>query len=91
MISEERLDQICIIVARAGLSAQTLTALREALPEIHFTQCLDDDIVNQTPVRSGEEFNLYLVEGSSGHCLALTQDVGRATGVVIAEVDPEDE
>jgi hypothetical protein len=90
MIPCERLDQIITIVERAGLNAQTLGALREALPEIHFTLCMDDDLGNKTPVRTATGFNLYLVAGSNGHCLAITQDMERATGVVLAETDPLD-
>lgn len=90
MISSERLDQIVTIVERAGLDAQTLAALREALPDIHFTHCMDDDLGDKTPVRTGEAFNLYLVEGSRGHCLRITQNAEHATGVVLAEVDEPD-
>jgi hypothetical protein len=87
MIPSERLDQIVTIVERAGLNAQTLGALREALPDLHFTHCLDDDLGHQVPTRLAEGFNLYLVEGGSGHCLQLTQNPDLATGVVLAEVD----
>lgn len=89
MIAAERLDQIVTIVERAGLNAQTLSALREALPELHFTHCMDDDIGGQAPVRAAAGFNLYLVEGSSGHCLQLTDNAERATGVVLAEVESD--
>ncbi|MBK5968421.1 MULTISPECIES: DUF6129 family protein [Thiorhodovibrio] len=90
MIAPERLDQIVTIVERAGLNLQTLGALREALPDIHFTHCMDDDLGNKNPVRSTEAFNLYLVEGSSGHCLQITQNADLATGVVLAEIDEPD-
>lgn len=90
MIPPERLDQIITIVERAGLNAQTLGALREALPEIHFTHCMDDDLVNKSPVRTATGFNLYLVEGSSGHCLRITQNAELATGIVLAEVEDAD-
>ena len=88
MITPERIDQIVTIVERAGLNLQTLSALREALPDLHFTQCMDDDLGEQSPVRGGSGFNLYLVEGASGHCLQLTRNLELATGVLLAEVDP---
>ncbi|MBK1649070.1 DUF6129 family protein [Rhabdochromatium marinum] len=90
MIPVERIDQIVTIVERAGLNPQTLGALRDALPELHFTQCLDDEVGSQPPVRTAQGFNLYLVEGSSGHCLRMTDNPDHATGVVLAETDAED-
>lgn len=89
MIAEERLDQITEVVRRAGLNAQTLGALREAFPDLHFTRCRDDDIGVEQPFRSADGFNLYLVDGRE-HCLVLTQDPANATGVVLAEVEGED-
>ncbi|WPL19707.1 hypothetical protein Thiowin_04849 [Thiorhodovibrio winogradskyi] len=88
MITPERIDQIVTILERAGLNAQTLSALRAALPDLHFTHCMNDDLGEQTPVRRAMGFHLYLVEGSSGHCLQLTRDLELATGVVLAEVEP---
>jgi hypothetical protein len=89
MIAEERLDQITEVVRRAGLSAETLGALRETFTDIHFTHCSDDDIGVGRPVRSAEGFKLYLVDGRD-HCLVLTDDPANATGVVLAEVEEQD-
>ena len=93
MIPPERLDQVVTVLERAGLNAQTLSVLREALPDLHFTHCMDDEIVNRTPVRTTAGFNLYLVGGSDGHCLQLTSNLDAATGLVLAERehDPESE
>lgn len=89
MIAEERLDQITEIVRRAGLNAQTVSALRAAFTEIHFTHCSDDDIGVGQPARSADGFNLYLVDGRE-HCLVLTSDPQNATGVVLAWVEDAD-
>ncbi|EGV19810.1 DUF6129 family protein [Thiocapsa marina] len=89
MIAEERLDQIAEVVRRAGLSTETIGALREAFTDVHFTHCSDDDISVGKPVRSAEGFKLYLVDGRE-HCLVLTDDPANATGIVLAEVDEED-
>ena len=90
MISTERLDQVVQIVERAGLSEQTVGALRETLAPIHFTYCRDEDIGEgigvAAPVRRAAGFNLYLVDGQS-HCLRLTADPDAATGLVLAELD----
>jgi hypothetical protein len=42
VILSERLDQVCQIVERAGLQEQTVSALREALTDLHFTYCMEE-------------------------------------------------
>ena len=84
MIRPERIEQVTRIVERAGLSDQTLQALREAFTDLHLTYCLDDDIGAGRPVRRGDGFNVYLV-GGRGHCMELTTDMETATGIVLAE------
>ena len=37
MITPERIEQLTRVVERAGLNERTLSALREAFGEIHFT------------------------------------------------------
>jgi hypothetical protein len=88
MIAPQRLDQISVIVERAGLSDQTLMALREAFQDMHLTYCMDEDIGIGKPVRREEGFNLYLVDGR-GHCMQFTTDLDAATGIVLAEVEDE--
>ncbi len=90
MITPERIEQVTRVVERAGLNERTLSALREAFGEIHFTYCMDDDIGAGVgvgaPVREAEGFNLYLVDGRS-HCMRFTNDLAAATGLVLAETD----
>ena len=90
MIPPERLDQVTQIVEQAGLNDQTVDALREAFTDMHLTYCMDDDIDVREPVRCADGFNLYLVDGR-GHCMQFTADVTAATGIVLAEVDENDE
>lgn len=85
MIEPERIEQIARVVTRAGLSVETVSALREAFPEMHFTYCLDDDIGAPLPVREESDFNIYLVDGHD-HCMRFTTELARATGIVLAEV-----
>ncbi len=89
MISPERLEQVTVVVERAGLNDQTLSALRGTFKDIHLTYCMDDDIGIQEPVRRAEGFNIYLVDGQ-GHCMRFTNDADAATGLVLAEVEAED-
>ena len=90
MIPPQRLDQVVRIVERAGLNDQTVGALREALTDMHLTYCMDDDIGVREPVRRADGFNVYLVDGR-GHCMQFTTDTAAATGIVLAEVDENDE
>ena len=90
MIPPERLDQLVRIVERAGLNNQTVGALREALTDMHLTYFMDDDVGVREPVRRADGFNVYLVDGR-GHCMQFTSDMAAATGIVLAEVDENDE
>ncbi|MDJ0890456.1 MAG: DUF6129 family protein [Gammaproteobacteria bacterium] len=90
MIPPERLDQVVRIVERAGLNDQTVGVLREALTDLHLTYCMDDDVGVREPVRHADGFNVYLVDGR-GHCMQFTSDMASATGIVLAEVDENDE
>ncbi len=90
MIPPERLDQVVRIVESAGLNDQTVGALRQALKDMHLTYCMDDDVGVREPVRRADGFNVYLVDGR-GHCMQFTSDMAAATGIVLAEVDENDE
>jgi hypothetical protein len=92
LIAPEIVDRIALVVQRAGLSEQTLSALRESFRDLHFTYCMDEDIGEgigaAAPVLVAPGFKIYLVDGRS-HCLQLTADPQSATGLVLAELDPE--
>lgn len=90
MITAALLDQITVIIGRAGLSTESVAALREAFRGQHFTYCLDDEVgAGIEPYREAEGFNIYLVNGSE-HCIAFTRDPQTATGLVLAEVTDDD-
>ena len=63
--------------------------MRNSFSGIHFTYCMDDDVVAATPVHEEANFNLYLID-SRNHCLSFTQDMEVATGVVLAEIDDDE-
>lgn len=88
MISAGQLAQISAQVGDQVLSEEVVAHLREAFPGIHFTYCMDDDVVNAKPVFEHPRFNLYLVNSSS-HCPCLTNDHDQATGVVLAEIQED--
>ena len=79
-------DAVLEQVEVRGCSEQVGPGLREDFPELHFTFCMDDDVTHGKPVREGTRANLYLVRRGD-HCLSLTDDLGAATGFVIAERD----
>jgi hypothetical protein len=86
MISQNQIDQIGDQLTNLVLDDTVVSGLRKDFPEIHFTYCMDDDVVAAKPVHETDAFNLYLIDSSS-HCLAFTQDMQLATGVVVAEIE----
>lgn len=86
MITRQQLDQIGQVVDSQTLSAEITGQLRSRFPGIHFTYCMDDDVVAARPAYEAEAFNLYLID-SRNHCLCFTQELEVATGVVVAEID----
>lgn len=85
MISQDTLTQIAGKINSAGVDENTISSLRNEYSQLHFTYCNDDDIPNNDPVLEQEQFNLYLVDGRN-HCMCLTSDFEKATGVVVAEI-----
>jgi hypothetical protein len=88
MISAEQLQAVGNWLADNVASQNREQALRAAFPDMHFTFCLDDDVMSDVPVSELSGFNLYLVD-SSNHCLSLTRDLEQATGLVVAELDDD--
>lgn len=92
MIAPETVDRIAQVVERAGLSEQTLSSLRESFRDLHFTHCMDDDIGEGIgtagPIQVSPGFKIYLVDGRC-RCMQLTGDLESATGLVLAELEPE--
>jgi hypothetical protein len=81
MISAAQLVQ----VGEATLLDARAASLRQRFPELHFTECSEDDVSPRyEPALSVDQFDLYLISGVTGHCLALTNDAAVATGILIA-------
>lgn len=89
MIATEQIEQISSAVQQQGLDEVVVAGLRERFPNIHFTYCMDDDVCGPSPIMESNGFNIYLVDGRE-HCLAFTQSMDVATGVVLAEVEDEE-
>ena len=59
--------------------------LRERFPQLHFTECSEDDVSpRHQPALSFDNHDLYLVTGATGECLKLTNDFNKATGILVA-------
>lgn len=89
MITEQTVIDIAERLAGPGLDGSIPQRLRAAFPGIHFTYCMDDDVMGCPPVLERAGFNLYLID-SRDHCLALTRQYPLATGIVVAEVIEDD-
>lgn len=90
MIEAATIDRIAEMTLAQGLDEGTVQALRAAWPGMHFSYCMDDEICGVEPVRSMQGVNFYLVDGRE-HCLCLTNNPEVATGLVLAEVEPDDD
>lgn len=87
MISAEQLAKVGE-AARANASA---AALRQSFPDLHFTECSEDDVSPRYKAALAiDGYALYLITGASGHCLELTNDPGIATGVLVAATADDD-
>lgn len=88
MITMQQLEDIGRWLVERLFEPRMEMVLRDRYPDLHFTFCMDDDVVAAEPVSQHSAFNLYLVDSSS-HCLALTQDMQTATGLVVAMREDE--
>lgn len=89
MISANNIDAVVAAVNAAGLSDTTVSVLRRHFDGIHFTYCMDDEVCGPEPVRTANGFKVYLVDGRD-HCLKFTNEPDNASGLVLAETDPEE-
>lgn len=88
MISNEQMQAVGGWLQANADSAVIEQDLRSAFPDMHFTFCLDDDVMSDNPASEVPGFNLYLVDSSS-HCLCLTTDPEQASGLVVAELEED--
>lgn len=90
MITQTQLDQVSEFARQQDIiSDNTVMELRGNFPDIHFTYCMDDDVMVARPVYEDKAFNLYLID-SRNHCLNFTQEMDIATGIVLAEIEDEE-
>ena len=87
MITPNQLAQ----VGEATLLDGRAASLRQRFPELHFTECSEDDVSPRyKPAFTVTGYDLYYISGATGHCLELTNDAAIASGILIAaKVDDE--
>lgn len=88
MISEQQIEAVGGWLQVNAGNTSIEQDLRAAFSDMHFTFCLDDDVISDAPAYALPGYKLYMVDSSS-HCLCLTNDRECASGLVIAELDEE--
>lgn len=86
MITQAQVEDIGAFLTQQTVDESTVMELRQKFPDIHFTYCMDDDVIAASPLHESETFNLYLID-SRNHCLSFTQELDIATGIVVAEIE----
>ncbi|MDR3632223.1 MAG: DUF6129 family protein [Isosphaeraceae bacterium] len=88
-MTRELVEIVAELAHRVGLSEENVRYLRSVFPGVHLTYCADDDVQGVEPILRLPGLNVYLVDRSD-HCLRLSADFSRATGLVLAEVIESD-
>jgi len=81
-LGADELTEIERMVAAAEAGANPLAELRRRFPHLAWTRC-DASDVSEAPFKSLPRFDLHLIDGSD-HCVQITTDPQRATGIVLA-------
>lgn len=81
-ISEAELTEIKRVLSSSA-SADLFAELRRQFPNLSLTRC-DASDVTEDPFCSHEGFDLHLVDAAD-HCVVITCDPGRATGIILAQ------
>jgi hypothetical protein len=79
-ISDVELAEIEIMLG--GEETPVLSELRAKFSHLSWTRCDVSDVI-ETPFRSFLHCDLHLLDGAD-HCVTVTDDPARATGVIIA-------
>eukprot|EP01031_Cornospumella_fuschlensis_P008502 gene8502-10471_t len=71
------------ILSDRAVDGQVLADLRRQFPHLSWTRC-DASDVTEAPFRTYPGFDLHLLDAAD-HCVQLTEDPARATGLVLAQ------
>ncbi|MGY3033705.1 hypothetical protein ACVIIV_002875 [Bradyrhizobium sp. USDA 4354] len=82
-LTAEELIQIERLLAADGAEMRLFVELRRRFPQLSWVRCDASDVADQ-PFRQFPRFDLHLIDGSD-HCVQITADLTRATGIVLAK------
>ncbi len=80
-------EQIVLIETHLGADTadeSAVAALRPLLPGISLTKCDTSDVDAERAFLEFKHFNVYLLD-TSDHCVVMTTDPSRATGLVVGK------
>jgi hypothetical protein len=81
-LGPDELLEIDGVLSAPDADARVFAQLRSRFPHLSWTRC-DASDVTESPFRSYSRFELHLVDRSD-HCVQITNDPARATGIVLA-------
>jgi len=82
-LGPNELLEIDQVLSAPDADARVLAQLRSRFPNLSWTRC-DASDVTESPFRSYSRFDVHLVDRSD-HCVQITADPARATGIVLAD------
>ena len=81
-LGPNELLEIDQVLSAPDADARVLAQLRGRFPHLSWTRCDASDVA-ESPFRSYSRFEVHLVDRSD-HCVQITADPARATGIVLA-------
>lgn len=82
-LSETDLSEIEKVLSASEKGAPVYAQLRQQFPKLAWTQC-DASDVTEPPFRTFPAFELHLLDASD-HCAHVTDDLAKATGLILAK------
>ena len=82
-LGDNELNEIAQVLAAPGADAELFAELRRRFKHLSWTRCDASDMAEE-PFRTLGRFDVHLVDRSD-HCVQVTSDPARATGVIIAK------
>jgi len=82
-LGADELMEIDQVLSAPDIDARVFAELRSRFPHLSWTRC-DASDVTESPFRTYSQFEIHLVDRSD-HCVQITADPARATGIVLAD------
>lgn len=82
-LAPDELLEIDGVLSAPDADARVFAQLRSRFPHLSWTRCDASDVA-ETPFRTYSRFEVHLVDRSD-HCVQITADPARATGIVLAD------